>query len=160
MASLNISQPDGSSTSHPQFQPQPQPLPEQQYQNQYQHQNPAQIPKPSSPTKSSPTFPTPPPRNPALTAPQPTRVNVPPPPATIPSLPGMWTPDLGIKFGAPTQLNNHTAPYPEARPINTPMTGNTPSLTPASGASAAGNGSGGGGVGRGQWDPSQGVRFS
>lgn len=164
MASLNISQPDGSSLSHPQYQPQPQPLPEQQYQHQYnyqqppQHQQPAQIPNPPPPTKSSSPFAIPPAQQPTLTAPQPTRVNVPPPPANIPtpSLPGMWTPDLGIKFGAPTQLNNHAAPYPEARPINTPMTGNTSSLTPASGASATDNSGGR----RGQWDPSQGVRFS
>jgi len=65
-----------------------------------------------------------PPTEEPLAAPQPTRAPISPPGG------GMWSPEMGIKFGAPTQMNSHAAPYPEAR-----TTG-------------------------GQWDPSRGVRFS
>ncbi|KAL9629158.1 MAG: hypothetical protein Q9164_006998, partial [Protoblastenia rupestris] len=52
-----------------------------------------------------------------LAAPVPTRANVQPPPA--PPTPGMWNPEMGIKFGAPPQQqqngNVHNPAYPSAR---------------------------------------------
>jgi programmed cell death 6-interacting protein len=57
----------------------------------------------------------PPPQLPAhepLTAPQPTRALVASPGPNA----GMWTPEMGIKFGSPAQGNKnpHGAPYPQA----------------------------------------------
>lgn len=63
-----------------------------------------------------------------LAAPLPTRAN-PGPPMPVP---GMWTPEVGIKFGGPPPQahgNPHVAPYPQTRPDH-------------------------------QWDPKNGVRFS
>lgn len=67
-----------------------------------------------------------------LAAPMPQRANVQPPPAAPAPTPGMWNPEMGIKFGAPSQQPNadaHNPAYPQPR----------------------GRG--------GQWDVSQGVRF-
>ena len=68
-----------------------------------------------------------------LTAPTPTRVTV-PPPATSP---GMWSPEMGIKFGGvapppPKASNQHNPSYPDTR--NTQVRG-------------------------GPWNPGQGVKF-
>ena len=66
-----------------------------------------------------------------LTAPVPQRANLQPPAATSPT-PGMWNPEMGIKFGAPTQQQKadaHNPAYPQTVPRS------------------------------GQWDISQGVRF-
>lgn len=52
-----------------------------------------------------------------LTAPQPTRAPAPPPPPPGPTA-GIWTPEMGIKFGPSAQGNKnpHHAGYPQARP--------------------------------------------
>ncbi len=63
-----------------------------------------------------------------LTAPLPTRAAVALPPAANP---GMWTPEMGIKFGGPAQANNVQQPQPQPGP------------------KARG----------GQWDPSRGLQF-
>ncbi|GIK03728.1 pH-response regulator protein palA/rim20 [Aspergillus viridinutans] len=73
MASLNISQP------HFRQQPQPQP-------------QPSQLSSPPAPVQVQPSRP---PEEP-LTAPQPTRAPVAPP--AVPT-PGMWSPEVGIRFG-------------------------------------------------------------
>ena len=69
-----------------------------------------------------------------LTAPTPTRAAVAPPPA--PS--GMWSPEMGIKFGGaapalPANKNVHNPAYPDTR--------------------------NGGQIRGGPWDPSRGVQF-
>ena len=69
-----------------------------------------------------------------LTAPTPTRAPVPPPAA----LPGMWSPEMGIKFGnlaaQPSKDSNvHNPAYPNTRA---------------------------GQVRGGQWDPNQALRFA
>jgi len=69
-----------------------------------------------------------------LTAPTPTRAPIPPPPAT----PGMWSPEMGIKFDGP-------APQP-------PREGNM--HNPAYPNSLLGQ------MRNTQWDPNQGVRFA
>ena len=68
-----------------------------------------------------------------MTAPMPTRA-----PAPAPPTPGMWTPELGIKFGvgappAAQSSNTHNPAYPNTRT---------------------------GQMRAGQWDANQGVRFS
>ncbi|ERF70648.1 pH-response regulator protein palA/RIM20 [Endocarpon pusillum Z07020] len=63
-----------------------------------------------------------------LTAPQPTRASIVPPGPTA----GMWTPEMGIKFGPPAQgsHNPHVAPYPQARPnSNAPWDQSRPRFT-------------------------------
>lgn len=73
-----------------------------------------------------------------LTAPTPTRANVPPPS-------GMWTPDVGIKFGSvPTTSGN-------ARPSNGPA--QTGPWDPSKGLNF-------GPVKDGRWDPSKDLKFS
>lgn len=73
----------------------------------------------------------PPPQYPGqipLTAPQPTRAPIVPPGPTA----GIWTPEMGIKFGAPAQGNHdpHSAPYPQARPdSNVPWDQTRPKFT-------------------------------
>lgn len=70
-----------------------------------------------------------------LTAPQPMRAAVPPPPVPTP---GMWSPEMGIRFGS------------EGAP---------PGATPSVGTGAPGGQPPRGGPTR-TWDPSQGLRFS
>jgi len=67
-----------------------------------------------------------------MPAPVPTRASVIPPPPAQPSgaIPGMWSPDMGIKFGAG-----------------------------GSNEQGAGQGNGSGRTQGGAWDPSAGVRF-
>ena len=67
-----------------------------------------------------------------LAAPVPQRANVQPPPANTGPTPGMWTPEMGIKFGTPPRQQNsnaHNPAYPQTQPR------------------------------AGPWDASQGVRF-
>ena len=67
-----------------------------------------------------------------LAAPVPQRANVQPPPADTGPTPGMWTPEMGIKFGGPPpqqNANTHNPAYPQTQPRPGP------------------------------WDVSQGVRF-
>ena len=72
------------------------------------------------------------PSDPPLQAPVPQRANVQPPPADPPApTPGLWNPEIGIKFGAPPgQPSKHNPPYPQT------------------------------GIRPGQWDTSQGLRFA
>ncbi|KAJ5281417.1 hypothetical protein N7478_006789 [Penicillium angulare] len=74
-----------------------------------------------------------------LTAPQPVRAAVPPPAGTTP---GMWSPDMGIRF------NSAGAP-----PGATPVTGAGMAPAPVPGPAGRGGPAG-------TWDPSQGLRFS
>ncbi|KAM5507351.1 pH-response regulator protein palA/rim20 [Microsporum canis] len=87
-----------------------------------------------------------------LTAPQPTRANVIPPPATMPSAGGgIWSPEVGIKFAPAPAPNAHVAPYPESRTVVEPSASSSGNMT---GAGAAG-------VSKpGHWDPTRGLRFS
>ncbi|KAJ5474731.1 hypothetical protein N7475_004297 [Penicillium sp. IBT 31633x] len=89
----------------------------------------------------------PPPVRPAetatpLTAPQPVRAPVAPPPVPTPSMPGampgMWAPEMGIRFGSAA-----------APPNATPSTGTGPAPSQPARAPQPGT-----------WDPSQGLRFS
>ncbi|KAJ5718144.1 hypothetical protein N7488_003790 [Penicillium malachiteum] len=123
MSSLHISQPHLR-------QPAPQPM--------RAHPTTYTAPAPSQP----PSQPPPPVHAPRpsetaapLTAPQPVRAAVPPPPPG--PTPGMWSPDMGIRF------NSAGAP-PGA---TTPNAGT--GMTPGSAVRQTGT-----------WDPSQGVRFS
>ncbi|KAI9712641.1 MAG: hypothetical protein M1812_006821 [Candelaria pacifica] len=75
-----------------------------------------------------PPYDTRPPTAKPLAAPIPTRAAVVPPPAANP---GMWTPEMGIKFGGPPQANNVKQPQPQ--PVSKPRGG--------------------------QWDPSRGLQF-
>ncbi|KAJ5144087.1 uncharacterized protein N7515_002874 [Penicillium bovifimosum] len=79
---------------------------------------------------------------PPLTAPQPVRAPVAPPPVSTPSIPGtmpgMWSPEMGIRFGSAG-----------APPSATPATGPGPAPTQPTRAPQPKT-----------WDPSQGLRFS
>ncbi|EGC42025.1 conserved hypothetical protein [Histoplasma capsulatum var. duboisii H88] len=108
-----------TTTSQPQPQPQPQP-----------------------PTKESP-----------LTAPQPTRTSIIPPPITmpLPTMPtgGMWSPEMGIKFGS-----SAPAPAPASQiPMNGPDQAEQQTQAQAQMVSPMS-------IPMSTWDPSRGVRFS
>lgn len=79
---------------------------------------------------------------PPLTAPQPVRAPVAPPPVSTPSMPGgmpgMWTPEMGIRFGS---------------------AGAPPNVTPSTGTGSA-PGQPTRAPQPGTWDPSKGLRFS
>ncbi|PGH20826.1 pH-response regulator protein palA/RIM20 [Polytolypa hystricis UAMH7299] len=154
MASLNISQ-------HQPPQHQPPPQPEYQYQPTHQPPSTPLPPPPSTPftTAHRPSFAEP------LTAPQPTRAaqipmpNMPNMPMPIP-VAAIWSPERGIKFGAPTGMgapstNTTTAAAAAAvsgaarevsptRRRGPPLPPPQPQPYPTAG----------------QWDPSRGVRFS
>lgn len=68
-----------------------------------------------------------------LTAPMPTRANVAPPPVATTPTPGMWTPEMGIKFGGPS--------------------------TSTTGASAGVPNGDNGGQRDNRWDPNKGMQF-
>ncbi|OKL58793.1 pH-response regulator protein palA/RIM20 [Talaromyces atroroseus] len=71
-----------------------------------------------------------------LTAPQPTRTNAAPPPVTIGG--GIWSPEMGIRFGGPLPAPGTTQPGRQGDHQNKPATHANP----------------------GAWDPSKGLRFS
>ncbi|BDD61184.1 hypothetical protein MAP00_006254 [Monascus purpureus] len=129
MATLNISQAHlrpqtQHSTSHNNsayIRSQPQPQPVLQPQPQPPMQQPIQPQEQRQPSRPHAT-------EEPLTAPQPTRAPVPPP--QVPA-PGLWSPEIGIRFGGP-------APPPSQGQI-------------------AGRGQG---QVSGKWDPNQGIRFS
>ncbi|PGH32621.1 programmed cell death 6-interacting protein [[Emmonsia] crescens] len=114
---------------------------------------PSHTPFTSSTTTTTSTSSPPPPQPPTteepLAAPQPTRASIVPPPSTmpLPTMPvggGMWSPEMGIKFGgsgggapASSQMNAQGQAQAQAQ-MRSPM----PMPTP------------------GRWDPSRGVRFS
>ncbi|KAJ6024406.1 hypothetical protein N7540_005203 [Penicillium herquei] len=125
MSSLHISQPHLR-------QPAPQPQPMRGHPTTYTAPAPSQPPSQPPPPVHAPR-----PSETAapLTAPQPVRAAVPPPPPG--PTPGMWSPDMGIRF------NSAGAP-PGA---TTPNAGT--GMTPGSAVRQTGT-----------WDPSQGVRFS
>ncbi|EGE08160.1 pH-response regulator protein palA/RIM20 [Trichophyton equinum CBS 127.97] len=88
-----------------------------------------------------------------LTAPQPTRANVMPPPATMPPVGGgIWSPEVGIKFAPAPAPNAHVAPYPESRTVVEPSA--------SSSNNATGTGATAGTAKPGHWDPTRGLRFS
>ncbi|KAK2748742.1 pH-response regulator protein palA/rim20 [Myotisia sp. PD_48] len=121
-----------------------------QLQQQFKHHQPSSAHTSSFvPHQPSAQFASPP----ELIEPQPTRANVVPPPSTMPApatpqnTGGVWSPDMGIRFGGAIQPSTNVAsPFAEGRP--TPN-----SASSATGASAAPRQPA-------QWDPSRGLRFS
>ncbi|PGH02114.1 programmed cell death 6-interacting protein [Blastomyces parvus] len=100
---------------------------------------------PSSPPPASAPAPQSQPPETPLAAPQPTRTSIIPPPSTmpLPAMPaaGMWSPEMGIKFGPPaSQMNVAGQAEEEQDQMRSPMPMRM--STP------------------GGWDPSRGVRFS
>ncbi|KAK2831967.1 hypothetical protein FQN49_006990, partial [Arthroderma sp. PD_2] len=121
----------------------------QQIPVQHQHQQAIRRSRSRSPQKSMSPFPNP---GAPLTAPQPTRANVIPPPATMPSVGGgIWSPEAGIKFAPSGPPNAHVAPYPESRTVVEPSVSASSHTASASASGAAKPG---------HWDPTRGLRFS
>ncbi|QSS63780.1 pH-response regulator protein palA/RIM20 [Histoplasma capsulatum] len=101
-------------------------------------------PQPRPPTKESP-----------LTAPQPTRASIIPPPITmpLPTMPtgGMWSPEMGIKFGS-----SAPAPAPASQiPMNGPDQAEQQTQAQAQAQMVSPMP-----MPMSTWDPSRGVRFS
>lgn len=132
MASLHISQP------HLRQQPQESGRihhPPSAYSAAQPAQAPSQPPPPVHNVRPAET-------SPPLTAPQPVRAPVAPPSVSTPSMPGgmpgMWAPEMGIRFGSAA-----------APPNGTPSTGAGPAPSQPTRAPQSGT-----------WDPSKGLRFS
>jgi programmed cell death 6-interacting protein len=127
MSSLHISQPH--------LRQQPQEPAQSTYAAAPLSQPPSQPPTPVHTAR--PVDPAPP-----LTAPQPVRAPVAPPPVSTPGMPGMWSPEMGIRFGSaaiPPGANPAPAAAPApAQTLPKPTRGPQPGI----------------------WDPSQGLRFS
>ncbi|KAJ6094740.1 hypothetical protein N7467_002253 [Penicillium canescens] len=127
MSSLHISQPH--------LRQQPQQPAQSTYTAAPLSRQPSQPPTPVHTAR--PVDPAPP-----LTAPQPVRAPVAPPPVSTPGMPGMWSPEMGIRFGSaaiPPGANPAPAAAPApAQTVPKPTRGPQPGI----------------------WDPSQGLRFS
>jgi programmed cell death 6-interacting protein len=126
MSSLHISQP------HLRQQPQ------QSATSTYTASPPSQLPSqpPTAVPTARPVDPAPP-----LTAPQPVRAPVAPPPVSTPGMPGMWSPEMGIRFGS-------AAIPPGANPASAAAPAPSQAVPKPRGPQP------------GTWDPSQGLRFS